>query len=119
MSRVTADIGEDLRAALDAYARRAGLTTSEAVRTVVVRGLGGSAAEAHSLNELYAQRRREIAEERLGAGEPVLSGVPGAVRRSAPTWIHARMPSSYPKRVRRKGGLRAVVERGLRIVGQE
>ena len=129
MSRLTANVGEELRAELDAYAARRGCSISDALRAVLVLGLGGSIEEAHKLNEQMAQRRLDRLDALAEGGVVVspLSGVgelPAASRAlvaghdrmasGAPkTWVHVRVPHVLARRVKAAGGVKPVLSCGL------
>ena len=128
MSALRADVGVDARAQLDAYAARTKLSTSDALRIVVVRGLGGDAPEALAANAFMAGKRRK-ALAALGITEP-RAGFDGLAKRAAAkmrgakrrfagepkSWVNVRLPLGLARRVTSAGGLRRVVLAGLKTL---
>jgi hypothetical protein len=110
MPRLSAHVGPLTRARVDAFAASQRLTNAEALRILIVLGLGGSLANAEALNQ--SMRARKEAAERFhgrkrtpGARERAPSSEPAQV-------VTVRLPAVWAKRAQ-EAGLRAVIEEGL------
>lgn len=114
-------MGVQDRERIDQYARRRGLSVSDAVRELVVLGVGGELTDARELNREVAGRRRELldGEPALPGGRRERSGRPGyraeVLRVSLPRAWYRALPTASTKSERLAGALRA----GLEVVGEE
>ena len=98
------------------FADARALTISEALRHLIVRGLGGDEPAAARVNDEF-RRVRAI----WTAASPVpVDGVGGRQPQGARAdagYVYVRVPRALGARVRAAGGIAAVVERGLGRVG--
>lgn len=113
MSRLSARLGPELRAAIDRAAARLKLGNAEALRLLIVLGLGGSRAEADALNaemaHFQAVYEREAGRKRQPGPLERAAQRRGSIRTSS---VSVRVPGAWGKRARALG-VRDVIAAGL------
>ena len=111
MPILTANVGPENRAQVDALSKKWKLGNAETLRRIVVTGLGGSVKDAEALNEEMAEFRK-AAEDRYGMKRNPGPKEAASRGQKTPT-VTARLPKAWAKRVKDAGGFKAVVIIGL------
>jgi hypothetical protein len=111
MPILTANIGTERRAVLDAFAKKEKLTNADTLRVVVVTGLGGSVKDWMALNAEMAEFRK-AAEDRYGMKRNPGPREMGATGKT-PSVVSVRLPKVWAKKVKDAGGFKDVVLAGL------
>jgi len=123
LARLSANVGVELRARLDAQAQAWGVSLSDALRRVAILGAGGDAIDAAIANEEALARRDAAADQcsalhpdaHFGAPSPRALRSSGLVPRRV---VCVRIPSPWGPRIRAMdGGLRAALEAGAARLG--
>lgn len=118
--RFTARIGVTLRTRIDLLAAAWNMTLAQAVRRIVILGLGGDETDVLLANEEAAGRVRQMGEflaqemgvERMMVGGPrPRSGAPAAI-------VNCAFGRPWAARVKQAGGLRRCIEAGLAAIGE-
>lgn len=121
--KLSAYIGVTYRTRIDELARDWNMTLAQAVRRLVVLGLGGDDTAAMLVNEEAAGRRQEAIEKAMSEHPDLVIGGPSpralASDGSRPrSIVTVRMPKPWPTAIKRAGGFKACVLRGLEAVGE-
>ena len=118
-------LGAGLRTRVDELAAAWGMTVSQAVRRLVIRGLGGDETDVAMANEEAAGRRTqmqarlELDYPGIAVGFPIGGPRGAASKGSRPKAIvRVAFPSTWRVKIRHGGGLKACIGRGLVVLGE-
>lgn len=117
--KFSAYVGATIRTRIDGLAQQWGMTLAQAVRRIVILGLGGDEADVAMANEESAGRCQQMSD---ALGVELTPGGPRAraARPAGPqkATIDCAFPRRWASKLRKAGGLKACIGRGLVAIGE-